>query len=140
MLSSRAEILCWEELRDRDGLTRAGGRLLEAAGQESRPLRAWAGYALALAASFDGDGALAVERAGEALSPADRVEAPVAWRTRGLLGRSLGSLGREEEARKHLDEAATMLRAMADGVEDPRRRSGFLRRADVSQILRSAGV
>jgi hypothetical protein len=135
VFASRLELLCWERLEDAAGLDAVALHLGEIEGPDTSPHSAWAELAAGLAAFVRGDHATAAERGQAALGRATAAsEAPVAWRSRLLIGRALEAQVSGDEAADELHAAASILSGMAEGLQQELR-AGFCARPDVAYAL-----
>jgi class 3 adenylate cyclase/CRP-like cAMP-binding protein len=136
--NGHVQVLAWEEVRDAAGLRSAAQSLGRLAGSETPLFANWAAYGEAHAAGITGRWEEALERAlpvGKAArSSGDRM---LSWRISRLLSAALADTGRPWEAWIERARAATILRAIAEDLDDDGHRSSFLARPDVSGLLES---
>jgi class 3 adenylate cyclase/tetratricopeptide (TPR) repeat protein len=82
-----------------------------------------------------GRGPEAVAELQTAVRDADRLGSPPGrWKTRAALGRTLYSLGRDDEAERSFREASSLIREVAGGLS-PERAERFLNAAPVLEVL-----
>ena len=129
------EVRAWEWARDPVGLRSIAERIEGLVLPGSRFWGVWALYARALADLLEGD----VEGAYEGATTAIGIARPVAerrveWRSGRVAWRALEALGRVEEARRHREEAAIIVRDFRDHASG-RLREAFLARPDVIELL-----
>jgi hypothetical protein len=96
---------------------------------------AWGPYARGLSALLRGRHEEALDHAAAALRAASSVrERRLRWRSASLAARALEALGRPDDARSLREDAAVIVREIADGASGPLR-EGFLGRPDVAELL-----
>ncbi len=133
--AGRAEVLLWEWAGDPDALERIGTRLSGLVLPTNTFWGAWGPYARGLSALLRGRHEEALDHAATALRGASSVrERRLRWRSAGLAARALEALGRPDDARPHREDAAVIVREIAEGATGPLR-EGFLGRPDVAELL-----
>jgi class 3 adenylate cyclase/CRP-like cAMP-binding protein/tetratricopeptide (TPR) repeat protein len=136
--NGQLEILAWEEAEDPDELRGVAEKLGRLAGRESELLANWAEYGLLAAAALTDQLEGTLERARSlqewARSTGERM---LEWRAARIASRILIDVGRLWDADIERVRAATILNAMAEGLDDEGHRSSFIARPDVSALLDS---
>jgi class 3 adenylate cyclase/tetratricopeptide (TPR) repeat protein len=135
----RLELMAWEDSGGyADDLEAAAEALCDLARAESPPFLAWGQYGLALAAVRRAAWERALEFARSALGVAEGIgELPVVWRAGTAASAALTALGRRREAEERRAAAASIVRGMSETIGDEELGDGFLRRADVTELLAS---
>ena len=90
-------------------------------------------------AQWDGEVGQAIEHLKAALTLAQEMELPgEAWPVLGELGRLYAEQGEDAKARQAYGEAGTIIRRLAETIEDEGLREGFLTAVSARTVLEKA--